>query len=221
MRRAAAGLAVAACAAVVLTGDRTAAQAPAPDEPWLSWTARQAQATGQSMYQRGRVGGFFDTRGLATNRAYNYELAATWLTPDVIRATARLAQIQSRLSDEATRQLVAEAEAAGDAVILVEIDPREGSGVIPLSWEAFLQPRDATDDLAAAGRNVPELRAVRALAGTRRRDYDYDIFWMVFPLTLADGTALFPAGVEEAELVVRIHEKEGRVRWRVPDSARR
>jgi len=59
------------------------------------------------------------------------------------------------------------------------------------------------------------------LAATLRRNFDYDRFWVVFPLTHADGTPVLPPDVREAELVVRIYEKEGRVRWSVPDSIRR
>lgn len=50
------------------------------------------------------------------------------MTPDVIGANARLLQLSLRLSDDQTRKLVAEAEAIRDTVILVELDPREGSG---------------------------------------------------------------------------------------------
>ena len=77
------------------------------------------------------MGGRWNTRILSREHSYNYKLCATWLTPEVIRATARLAQVRNWLSVEETLALVAEAEAAGDTVILVEIDPREGSGVIP------------------------------------------------------------------------------------------
>ena len=52
----------------------------------------------------------------------------------------------------------------GDTIIMVEIDPNEGSGVIPTDWEAFLQPKGSTD-LSAAVRGVekPDLRRLRAL----------------------------------------------------------
>ena len=106
------------------------------DLSYLSWPADRAETVIRAMDKDGRVGGRFDTRILSTNRSYNYKLSATWLTPEVIRARARLAQLDGYLSDEATQQLVSEAEAAGDTVFLVEIDPREGSGVIPLGWRA-------------------------------------------------------------------------------------
>jgi len=122
---------------------------PGGRESYLTWNAKQAEDVGRSMYQTGRVGGFWDTRMLKTERSYNYKLAATWLTPDVIKATARLAQLRRRLSDDETRSLVADALGAGDTVAMVEIDPREGSGVIPLDWESFLQPAGATDRASA------------------------------------------------------------------------
>jgi len=189
-------------------------------DAWLSWAAPRAEAIGRAAYVQGRVGGFFDTRLLKTERSYNYKLAATWMTGDVIRATARLQQIGQRLSDAEAMALVAEAEAVEGTVVLVEIDPREGSGVIPDDWSAFLQP--ATDRGREArsvrGENRPRLRDVKALAGVRRRNYDYDRFWVVFPLRHADGLPLFAAGVAEAELVVRIADREGRVKWPIPPS---
>src|SRR5690606_34086712 len=143
----------------------------------------------------------------------NYKLAATWLTPDVIRAGARLLQLRSRLSDAETRALVAEAAAVPGTVVMVEIDPREGSGVIPNDWEAFLQPK-GRPDRAVRGVVNPRLRDVKALAGVLRRNYDYDRFWVTFPLD-KEGSAVF-SGPGLAELVVRIHDKEGRVEGPVP-----
>ncbi len=189
---------------------------PGPDA-YLTWTAKQAETVGEQAYKKGRVGGIFDTRLLKTDRSYNYKLAATWLTPDVIRATARLAELRDRLTDAETRALVTEAEAAGDTVVMVEIDPREGSGVIPSDWQAFLQPK-GRPDVAVRGTIAPKLREVKALAGVLRRNYDYDRFWVVFPLKASDGRALFGPADREAELVVRIYDKEGRVEWPVPPS---
>jgi hypothetical protein len=42
----------------------------------------------------------------------------------------------------------------------------------------------------------------------------------VFPLTTPDGQPLFRDGDDEAELVVRIYEREGRVTWPIPASIR-
>jgi hypothetical protein len=117
---------------------------------------------------------------------------------------------------------VAEAEKAGDTVVMVEIDPREGSGVIPNDWAAFLQAEtpDFAEPRAVRGVDTPRLREVKALAGVLRRNYDYDRFWVVFPLKDGDGKPLFLPSDTHAELVVRIFEKEGRVRWPIPESVR-
>jgi hypothetical protein len=191
-------------------------------EPWLSMRAEQSMALGRSMRANGRVGGWFDTRILSTDRSYSYKLRATWLTPDVIRATARLEQLRRYLTDDATRQLVAEAEAAGDTVVMIEVDPQEGSGVIPLDWVVLLQPRRDDERVSnpVRGTSVPRLRRLEALAGVEPRDYDYSVFWVVFPLVHDDGAPLFTDAHREAELIVRIYEKEGRVHWPIPQSIR-
>jgi hypothetical protein len=180
------------------------------DEAYLSWSAGKAQDIGEHAYIRGRVGGLFDGRLLKTERAYNYKLAATLLSPAVIRATARVLQLRSRLTPDQTRALVTEAEGAGGLVIMVEIDPREGSGVIPMDWEAFLQPEDQPA-AAVGGVNTPVLRNVKALAGVLRRNYDYDRFWVVFPDSAV--AACLESGAKHIELLVRIHDKEGRAQW--------
>jgi hypothetical protein len=137
------------------------------------------------------------------------------MTPDAIRATARLEQLHRRLSDATARGLVTAAEAAGDTVTIVEIDPREGAGVIPNDWLALLQ-FDQGEPIT--GTSVPALREIPALAGVLRRNYDYDRFWVTFPLVAADGSSLVPPGARSATLIVRIHDKEGRVSWPVPES---
>lgn len=187
---------------------------------YLGWTREQAQRIGQGMRANGRVGGLFDLRVVHTERSYNYKLRATWLTPDVIRATARLAQLTDGLSASETENLVKEAEAVRDTVVLVEIDPREGSGVVPLEWQAFLGLEGAQpgDPSIVKGKSVPALRDVRALSGVYRRDYNYERFWIVFPLRSGAGRDMFADSASGADLVVRIYDKEGRVSWPVPDS---
>lgn len=185
---------------------------------YLRWSQAHAERIGKAARVTGRVGGVLDLRGLHTDRSYNYKLRATWLSGDVIRATARLQQLTDRLTDAQTEALVTEATAAGDIVMLLEVDPREGSGVIPNDWGAFLGP--AGDDRhAAPGTPTPALEAVKALRGVYRRDYNYERLWVVFPSTAADGTPLFPPGARQAELTVRILNKEGRVTFPVPNPA--
>jgi len=128
----------------------TAFQRGSTDEAYFTWSAADAERIGWAAYKQGRVGGLFDMRGLKTERSYNYKLAATWLTPDVVRATARLSQLRSRLSREETQHIVVEAERSGETIVIVEIDPREGSGVIPNEWEAFFQPPTANLFFATA-----------------------------------------------------------------------
>jgi hypothetical protein len=189
------------------------------DRAFLNWTRQHAESVGRSMREDGRVGGAFDFRVVHTEHSYNYKLRATWLTPEVIRASARLAQLSGGLSDEETNALVREAELPDATVILVEIDPREGSGVIPLDWVALMRPKGASSNSnGVRGTSTPELRRMRALAGVFRRDYAYEQFWVVFPTTGSPTAEYLAAGARGAELVVRIGNKEGTVSWPVPES---
>jgi hypothetical protein len=207
-------------AVVVLTTASGCMAWAQPNEEYLGWSTDQARKVAESARVTGQVGKTLDFRILSTDRSFNYKLRATWMTSDVIRANARLLQISQRLSSEQTRALVSEAETVGDTVVMVELDPREGSGVIPRDWLPVLQPKDAIPR-GVAGIDTPKLREIKALSGALRRDYNYDVFWVVFPLKGADGHALFEPGDREAELVVRIYEKEGKVRWPIPNSVRK
>jgi len=206
---------------VVLFVVQTASAQGGDRDEYLQWNAEQATTIGRRARETGRVGGVFDFRVTGTERAYNYKLRATWLSPEVIRATARLRQLRQILTDDETRALVADAESAGDAVFLVEIDPREGSGVIPRDWVAFLEPIDAPEDQPVRGLSTPELRRMPALQGVFERDYAYESFWVVFDLSDDAGRQALRAGTEEVDLVVRIDDKEGRVTFDVPRSLSR
>lgn len=189
-------------------------------EDYLTWTSAQAENIGKSMRANGKTGGVFDVRGIHTDRAINYKIRATLMTPEVIRATARLEQILNRLSDEETRKLVAEADTVGDLVVMLEIDPLEGSGVIPLDWRVFLQPKGFKpgSSVAVPGIKSPQFRKVKALAGVARRDYNYDVFWVAFPLVDENKKPLFADNPSELDLFVGIYNKEGHVSWRIPES---
>ncbi len=191
-------------------------------EEYLHWDAKHARSIAQSTRVSGQVGKSLDFRIVHTERSYNFKLRATWLTPEVIRARARLVQLAEHLSDDATRSLVAEADMAGLAIILVEIDPREGSGVIPLDWTALLQPRGAPSEGYSSSKGTirSSLRDLRALTGGFQRDYAYDAFWMTFPLQTEAGEPVFHPTAEEIELSVRIYSKVGKVRWPMPSSVR-
>jgi len=196
-------------------------ETPTDDDAYLSWSEKECLEIGDALRSKGRVGGFFDTRIVGTNKSYNYKLRATWLTPEVIRAAARLKQFEQVLTDEETMALVAKAESIGDTIILIEIDPREGSGIIPREWVALLRPKTDEPSVGVRGAKHPKLRSAKALSGTGDRDYSYDVFWLVFPLMDNDGKPLLPESSSEAELVVRIGNKEGRVSWPIPASIRR
>ena len=191
-------------------------------DAFLAWSRRDAADIVANMRRTDSVGNRMSFRGLKTDRAISYKLRATWLTPDVIRATARAIQLDERLSPADARRLVEEAEAAADTVFFVEIDPNEGSGIIPLDWMAILQPRGLPRGEAGAARGVlaPTLRDVRALGGLFKRDYAYDAFWVSFRFTPEERTVLFGPGATEVELVVSIQGREGIVSWPVPGAMR-
>ena len=190
-----------------------------PPTDYLTWSEDRCRQIGDFMRRGGRAGSAFSLRGLHSERAFNYKLRATWLTPEVIRATARQAQLESALSDEETAALVEQADEMAHTVFLVEIDPNEGSGVIPLDWVAMLRA-DTSEPAVTRGAKERSLRRVRALAGTHRRDYSYDRFWVAFPLISDDGEVTIPPEAGNVELVVRIRTQTGTVSFPVPTSVR-
>ena len=214
---------------VVAVAALAGSAALAQEDDYLRWDSARIAAIVDAAHSDGKVGSRallfwtgWDRRLLKTERAQNYKLRATWFTPDVVRAAARSAQLRSRLSDDETRRLVDEAARVGDTVIVVDIDPNEGSGVIPTDWEAFLRPKDAPEASGqfVRGTVVDDLRKVRAVQPIAQRNYDYDRFWVVFPLTTEAGRPLFGAADREAELLVRIYNREGAVTWPVPADVR-
>jgi hypothetical protein len=192
------------------------------DDDYLQWDGKRARAVVLSQRVTGQVGKGLDFRVIQTDRSINYKLRATWMTPEAIRATARMRQLASGLSVGQTRRLVEDAEAAGEIVILVEIDPREGSGVIPGDWVALLGPREQSgvEVRQVAGVNSPKLRDLAALAAVAPRDYSFELFWLVFPLKTNEGKPVFTASDREAELSVRIQNRVGKVRWPIPEHLR-
>jgi hypothetical protein len=113
---------------------------------------------------------------------------------------------------------VAAADHERETVVMVELHGREGSGVIPSSWQVTLGPKGGTR--ISTGVSHTEFRDIPALAGAQRRDYAYDVFWMAIPLRTAEGARLFEASDTDAELTVRIYDKVGRIHWQVPQSLR-
>jgi hypothetical protein len=174
-------------------------QAAPLDPNYLLWTMTQAEKVGLS------------TR--ATVRVGTTPIRVTWLTPEVIRATARLAQISDGINVEATDGLVQEAEYAAGTVVLLELGADQPSDVT-----ALLQPKGLSAD-AVKGTLSPELGELRALRGVAAPAAGAKLHWVAFPRR-DDGAPLFPATAREAELVVRVRDREGRVSWPVPESLR-
>jgi len=191
-------------------------------EEYLTWNLKQAEKIGQSTVKEGRSGSSFDFRIMGQDKAFTYQVRATVFTPEVIRASARAEQIRNRLSAEETRALVDQAEKAGDLVMMIEIDPAEGSGVVPLDWRVFLQPGGFVpgSDGAVAGVKAPYLRDVKVFRGVAKRDYEYDVFWVIFPLVDKNGKPVFDDSVNSMELMVGIYKKEGKITWPISPSLR-
>jgi len=208
-----------AAACLLTIAALTLLRAQEADVAYLAWSAPQAEAAATSMKGKDKVGG---TRGFArTDQAKSYKLRVQWLTPEVIRGTARALQLRQNLGEEQTRKLVKEAEAVGETVVMVELDPDEGSGVIPGDWTAILRPKGPAGEIRMSrGTNSPKLRNLPALNGIERRDFAYDRFWMVFRLATESGSPLFTEGDLEAELEVNIRGRTGQISWQIPDSIR-
>ena len=191
-------------------------------EDYLTWTKQQATKIGLKWRVAGRVGWRPVRFEITYSGVYFYELRATLMTPEAIRAAARIEQLRRHLTDDETRALVMEAEKIDGLVVFIELNPREGSGVIPLNWHTTLRPKGVKDDspLEIGGTSTPALRHVKALTRVGPRDYAYDVFWVVFPIRNTQGKLTWETAPDEIELVVGINDMRGRVSWRVNDSLR-
>jgi len=207
-----------AIVAMLLLASPASARAQQADERYLTWSKKQSEQVGRTWRREGQVGNRLRFRGLQTNRSVNFKVRATWLNAETIRASARIEQLRSRLSAQRTQDLVAEAMAVEGAVFLIELDPREGSGVIPRDWQALLQAAGGGPDGAVECVDTPALRDVRALSGTFERDYSYTSFWVVCPLTVDGGAPVF-GQAPEAELIVRVLNQEEVLSWPVPTAS--
>lgn len=148
---------------VIIFSIYTFAQSKTNDNSqFLTWNNKTTISKGASWLAQGRVGGFFDGRVLETNKSYNYKLRATLMAPEAIRAAARMEQLRSRLTDDETRSLVSQAEQE-NLVIIIEIDPREGSGVIPNDWRAFIHSKYSSANESIRGLSNINLKSYKAL----------------------------------------------------------
>jgi hypothetical protein len=191
------------------------------NQDYLSWTSRQAFNIGTQWRVAGRVGWGSRSNPFASENCF-YDVRATLMTAEAIRAAARLEQLRRHFTDAETQELVMEAEKIDGLVAIIEINPREGSGIIPLTWHAILQPKGAKEGspLSILGINRPDLRQFRALTTVAPRNYDYDVFWLVFPMKDREGKSIWETPPDTIEIVINIGEKHGRMSWRVNDSLR-
>jgi hypothetical protein len=164
------------------------AQTTTTRESYLSWNADRAEKEAKAMRAEGRVAGQGGIRIRSIDPSSSYKIRATWLTPDVIRGTARLLQISERIASSDATALVSEAEAAGHTVIPVEIDrvPVLGllttmehylTGITPTPTHSTLKSADHSlrlDEFTEAVRRVANsvllhhLAVVVVTAGFRR-----------------------------------------------------
>ena len=53
-----------------------------------------------------------------------------------------------------------------------------------------------------------------------KRDYEYDVFWVIFPLVDENKKPIFSDSVTSFELMVGIYKKEGKITWPISPSMR-
>jgi hypothetical protein len=188
--------------------------AVAQGAPPVSMSEKEAKQTLAAMRLSGQVGGSFDFRVTSTNKSYNFKLRATWITPKVAVAAGRLLELTKGMNPTDTGEVVKAAAEPNSWLLLVELDPREGSGVIPSGWFAKFGPA-GNETLRAVGRPIRLEGVWKSLVSAFPRDYSYDVFLLEFPRTV-DGAPLLRASDPEAELQVRIESKQGRVHWKLP-----
>jgi hypothetical protein len=209
------------CTLILLLCVSSTSIAQSQKEDYLSWTSKQAFNIGTKWRVAGRVG-WGSRLDLFSSENCFYDVRATLMTSEAIRAAARLEQLRRHFTDAETHELVMEAEKVAGLVVVIEINPREGSGIIPLTWHAILQPKGAKEDspLAILGINRPDLRQLRALTTVAPRNYNYDVFWVVFPMKDRQGKLIWETPPDMIEIVINIGDKHGRMSWRVNDSLR-
>ena len=176
---------------------------------------KRARQTIAAMRVNGRVGGSWDFRVTSTDKSYNYKLRATWLTPQVFEAAGRILEFSKGMAAADVQGLLKELTADPAHYVLVELDPREGSGVIPRDWLSRFGPK-GDDERQVVGQVVAEQGSWRTLMSAFPRDYAYDVFVVRFPVSTGERGSLIQPADKEVQLRVRIYNKVGTVDWRVP-----
>jgi hypothetical protein len=121
-------------------------------------------------------------------------------------------EISKGLDHAEVERIIQEVEPDSAYYVLVELDPREGSGVIPRDWLARFGPK-GIEDRHVSGQLIPNQGSWRQLISVFPRDYSYDIFIVKFLTELQNGIKVLDTPDSEAELLVRIYNKTGNVKW--------
>lgn len=61
---------------------------------------------------------------------------------------------------------------------------------------------------------------MKVFRGVAKRDYEYDVFWVIFPLVDKNKRPILNDAVNSFELMVGIYKKEGKITWPISPSLR-
>jgi hypothetical protein len=203
MRSAAIVATVAILTAAPPAAGRLLAQA---DSNYLLWTPAQAEQIGLAMRKAAQAG--------------PYRVQATWLTPEVVRATARILQLREGLNVETTDDMVQQAEAAADTAVLIELSGPEAAQVTAGEIEASFTPAGAAGGGPIPGTQAPGLEEVRAYRGVAPLSKESRAFWLAFKLPREAYVPVIPGSGRAVTLTLRVKGAAASVSWPIPDSLR-
>ena len=197
-----------------------AAASPAASEPFLRWSEAEARRAVLDARRSGSAGGLLDGRVNDTHRAYRYKVRATLWTPRALRGAVRLAALRDRLGDAEALAMLAAVEARPLQLASIEIDPVEGSGILPRDETRFFLQRPGDEAASVHPVEAPELSALPLFRKFEKRDWAYELLVVAFPRELASGEALAGPAVRALELVVDIAGKVERLTFPIAPDGR-
>jgi hypothetical protein len=185
------------------------ARIPGPvTAPFLRWSEADARRVVQGARQTGTAGSrLWDGRVKDTHRSSRYKVRAILWTPRALRAAARLVQLRERLSNAETLALLAAVESRPLHVASIEIDPIEGSGVLPHDETRFFLQRPGDESASVRAVEATDITGLPLFHKFEKRDWAYELLVTAFPRALESGEPLAAAGAAALELVVEIGGK--------------
>ena len=184
------------------------------DESLLgSLSNKKAVSILESERSNGRVGGAWDFRVTNTDRSFNYKLRATPISARVATALAHLLVNAKGIQPSEARATVSSLLEGGYYYLMIELDPREGSGVIPSDWTARLG-NEKNSESGHICEKLPDTGPWAQIIRAFPRDYAYDAF-LVRVARVDGGKPIITSGLP-VELRVHIENKSGTVRWNTP-----